>query len=71
GVLTFGLQLPPSRYPDPTDRDLFRRQLQERLSSLPGVVAVSGAFPIPLDEQAFAGRYGPEEALEDETQYGQ
>jgi putative ABC transport system permease protein len=71
GVLTFGLQLPGARYPDPTDRDLFQRQLQERLSGLPGVVGVSGAFPIPLDEQAFAGRYGPEEALEDETRYGQ
>lgn len=71
GVLTFGLSLPGARYPEGPDRANFQRQLVQRLEALPGVEAVSGAFPLPLEDVAFAGRYGPEEALEDESLYGQ
>ncbi len=71
GVLTFGLNLPGTRYPETIDRVMFQQQLRRQLLALPGVEAVSGAFPLPLEDQAFAGRYGTEDALEDESQYGQ
>jgi predicted permease len=47
-------------------------QLQERLASIPGVESVSAGTPLPLQSGAlFAGRYGLEEALTDESKYGQ
>lgn len=69
-VLTFGLSLPGARYPDLEQRESFNRLLQGRLAGLPGVESVSAAVPLPLDGQRFAGRYGPEEALTDESLYG-
>ncbi len=71
GILTFDVSIPGVRYPESADRAAFQELLRERLEAIPGVQSVSAALPIPLDDQALAGRYGPEEALEDETLYGQ
>jgi putative ABC transport system permease protein len=71
GVLTFQIQLPGSRYPEAEQRANFDRLLTDRIEGLAGVESVSAAFPLPLDGTFFAGRYGTEEALTDETSYGQ
>ncbi len=70
-LLTFRLALPGSRYPTDESKDVFYRQFRERIAALPGVRNVSSVFAIPLEPGQFGGRYGPEEALVDETRYGQ
>ena len=70
GLLTFNLSLPGNRYPDPQKLAFFR-DFENRVKALPGVTHVSAAFPIPLLDTQFSGRYGPPEALGDETRYGQ
>jgi putative ABC transport system permease protein len=70
GVLTFNLQLPGNRYPPPQRQEFFRT-FTDRLRALPGVTHVSAATPIPLLDTQSTGRYGPPEALGDETRYGQ
>jgi putative ABC transport system permease protein len=70
GVLTFNLQLPGNRYPAPQRQEFFR-SFTDRLGAVPGVTHVSAATPIPLIDAQFTGRYGPPEALGDETRYGQ
>jgi putative ABC transport system permease protein len=47
-VLTFQLSLPPSRYPDDGAQIAFHRQLEERLSTLPGVETVGQISKLPL-----------------------
>jgi len=71
GVLTFRVQLQGQRYGPNEARANFQRELKERLEGLPGVVSASAATPIPLQGQLNSGRYGTEEALTDETAYGQ
>lgn len=70
GLLTFSVSLPGSRYPDPA-KEIFYRRLRDQLGALPGVASVSAAFSLPLVESLFSGRYGTEEALADESRYGQ
>jgi putative ABC transport system permease protein len=70
-VLTFRVQLQGQRYGPTEARANFRRELQERLEGLPGVVSASAANPLPLQGVLNSGRYGTEEALTDETAYGQ
>jgi putative ABC transport system permease protein len=70
-LLTFGVQLPFARYQEAEQRANFVRTLDERIESLPGVESTSAAFPLPLDGVFSSGRYGTEEALTDETAYGQ
>ncbi len=69
-VLTFNISLPGSRYPDP-QKVIFFDTFDERLRSLPGVTHVSAASTVPLQNNRFTGRYGPLEALTDESLYGQ
>jgi putative ABC transport system permease protein len=49
-VLTFDVNLPRSRYPaeDPNRRIAFYEQFQQRISSLPGVVACGAVTRLPL-----------------------
>ena len=68
-VLTFNVALPFFEYPNAAQRAAFHTQLHERLSALPGVTSVGGAFPLPLGGQAANGRYGTESALEDERNF--
>ncbi len=70
-ALTFRIQLQGQRYGAPDARANFRRELKERLEGLPGVVSASAATPLPLQGVLNSGRYGTEEALTDETAYGQ
>ena len=70
-VLAFQVNLPFGRYPDPRERSAVTDALQERLEAIPGVTSASAAFPLPLDESAFNGRYGPAEALQDPEAFGQ
>jgi predicted permease len=69
-LLTFNVALPGNRY-TAEQRRVFFRSFQERVGALPGVRSMSAAFPLPLIDVQFNGRYGPEEALGDETRYGQ
>lgn len=57
--------------PEPEGRTNFVLQLKERFEAIPGVTSVSAAFALPLEDRLFAGRYGSEEALTDESRYGQ
>jgi putative ABC transport system permease protein len=71
GVLTFNLALPGNRY-SPVERTNFFDQFDAELESLPGVTAVAAASTVPLQNNLVAlGRYGPLEALTDESLYGQ
>lgn len=71
GVLTFSAAPPFASYPDPADRSRFNSELQARIEALPGVERAASAFPLPLTGNAFNGRYGPEEALNDPEAFRQ
>jgi putative ABC transport system permease protein len=47
-LMTFGVNLPPSRYPDPAQLPLVQEQIAHRLRELPGVEAASGTTHFPL-----------------------
>ncbi|MCI0485263.1 MAG: ABC transporter permease [Blastocatellia bacterium] len=49
-ALTFQLSLPGARYPDTGKRVDFSRQLNERLTTLPGVEAAGAISHLPLDD---------------------
>lgn len=70
GLLTFNLALPGNRY-SPEQREVFYRDLGDRLRALPGVTHVSAGNPLPLMDVVASTRYGPPGALADETLYGQ
>ncbi len=69
GVLTFIAQSGRQR-PQPEQRD-FIRQMRERLASVPGVSAVSGASTIPLDGSSATARWGSESAIADPNTFQQ
>ena len=69
-ALTFELQLMGSQY-GRQRRITFVAELRERLAGLPGVEAVSAANALPLHGATALGRYGTEEALDDDALYGQ
>jgi putative ABC transport system permease protein len=71
GVLTFNLAVPGNRY-GPEERVAFFDQFDAEMSALPGVTNVVAASTVPLQNNLVAlGRYGPLEALTDESLYGQ
>ena len=53
----------------PQQRAAFTRQLRDHLRSLPGVEAVTAAFPFPLTGAFSPIRWGKEEALADNTKF--
>ncbi len=69
-VLTFEVSTQGGRY-NQAGRIEFNRLFRERAAGIPGVTSVSAAFPLPLQGNPFTGRYGPTEALTDETLFGQ
>jgi putative ABC transport system permease protein len=69
GVLTF--LIPNLPIPDNQARHAFVRDLSAKLSALPGVTGVTAATPLPLDPRDSLVRYGTEEALVDQTKFGQ
>jgi putative ABC transport system permease protein len=70
-VLTFQAPLPGLRYPNAEDRALTMERMRVAFAGLPGVEGVSSIFPPLLSGPNINGRYGPEEALEDEAAFGQ
>ena len=54
-LLTLKLQLPPSRYPDPERIESFYQDLLRRLSSLPGVEAVTARQGAPFSDYHSVG----------------
>ncbi|MEX2124640.1 MAG: ABC transporter permease [Woeseia sp.] len=70
-LLTFELNLPFTRYPDPESRARFYGAFQERLSGLPGVRAVSGVTPLPLAGEPFNGRYSAADTVDENSEFGQ
>ena len=72
GVLTFVVAPPGGpAFAQPAQRQAFTRDLQARLAALPGVAAVSAAFPVPLDGQQGNARWGTEEAAADPAKFQQ
>jgi putative ABC transport system permease protein len=69
GVLTF--LLPNLPINDEAARQAFVRDLKARLEGLPGVIGVTAATPLPLEPRENLARYGTEEALTDQTRFGQ
>jgi len=67
-VLTFLL---PARQPQEGQREAFNRQVRERLASIPGVVSVTAATPLPLDGTLINGRWGTEAAVNDPSKFRQ
>ncbi|MCB1034663.1 MAG: ABC transporter permease [Acidobacteria bacterium] len=47
GVLTFEVNLPDSRYEEPSERIAFHRRFQEKIRSLPGVEAAGAVSKLP------------------------
>ncbi|HEX2139624.1 MAG TPA: ABC transporter permease [Woeseiaceae bacterium] len=70
-LLTFELNLPFTRYPDPESQSRFFEAFQERLSNLPGVVAASGITPLPLAGEPFHGRYSTAAAVDESSEFSQ
>ena len=67
GLYTFEV-LGPSQ-DKPEQRAAFTREIQGRLSSIPGVVSVTSASPFPLADQFFPIRWGTEDALGDPSRF--
>jgi putative ABC transport system permease protein len=69
GVLTFEAGNPFATTPEA--REVYQRQLRERLSGLPGVTAVTAASPLPLDGGIANSRWGTEAAAGDPSKFQQ
>src|SRR5690606_30267870 len=67
----FQVILPFDRYPDAAARNVFFRELHERLAGLPGVSSASAVTPLPLSGQAFNGRYSAEAVADETSSFGQ
>ena len=68
-VLTFFA--PSGRPRQPDEMRAFIEQVSERLSAIPGVLAVSGASNVPLDGTTPFARWGTEEAAADPNKFQQ
>jgi predicted permease len=65
-ALTFRLTLPAGRYPNSASVNAFSRELETRLSALPGVQQVGAISHLPFDEGAnWASKYFPEDSPQD------
>jgi len=63
-AISFTVSLPGNRYPTSASRSAFWLQMQDRLSGMAGIRAVSAGWPLPLSGQIDAGRpYHDEEDL--------
>jgi len=69
GLLTF--YVPNFNGPSPSQRQDFVRRVQTEVGALPGVKAVSGALPLPLDGLTSNVPYGTEAAAADPTKFQQ
>jgi predicted permease len=69
GVLTFFLNNPRAQGAE--GRQAFMQTMQERLSAIPGVQAVTAATPLPLDGGLGTSRWGVEAAAADPSLFQQ
>ncbi len=53
-LLTVGITLPPSRYPDSARRVTFFEELLRQVRSLPGVVSAAGSTSLPVNPTRFS-----------------
>ncbi|HXU32144.1 MAG TPA: ABC transporter permease [Thermoanaerobaculia bacterium] len=68
GALTFTLQVPFRKYPQPADQIRFHRQLEARLAAIPGVANAGSTFPLPLSGRFWTGPFGrPDQPQEEWT----
>jgi predicted permease len=56
-ALTFAVNVPRARHETPEKLTAFHLQLQQRLSAVPGVTAVSGVDPLPLGGTNWSGTF--------------
>lgn len=56
GVLTFQVQLPDTKYPDPSTTEAYLNRALARLGAVPGVTAVGASTRLPLAAGMSAGR---------------
>ncbi len=67
GLLTF--QLLGNVGTTPQERDMFKRQLREKLAAVPGVRSVTASFPLPLAGGFSPVRWGGAEAQNDPSKF--
>lgn len=68
GALTFSLQVPFRKYPQPEDQIRFHRQLAARLAAIAGVESAGSTFPLPLSGRFWTGPFGrPDQPQEEWT----
>ena len=72
-VLTFGLSVPASSYPEDTDRNAFYTALLDRLAAVPGVDAVATTSVLPFSgatqsSSIWPAAWGPEEGAKPEVE---
>lgn len=71
GLTTVEVNPPATAYPTIEQRLAFVDRMQRRLEQIPGVVAATGAFPMPMDGNLANGRWGTAEAEADPEQFRQ
>jgi putative ABC transport system permease protein len=69
GLLTFSLR--NGRLKTPAEKQAFSEAVRDRLAAIPGVVAVTAAFPLPLDGNNANLRWGTEAAAADPAKFKQ
>ncbi len=70
-VETFAVRFAGPRYADPEVRAAFKRELHARFAAIPGVTAVTGAAPLPLDGSVMNAGWGTEAGATDAATYRQ
>ena len=69
GLLTFGIR--NGRLKTPPEKAAFSDAVRDRLAAIPGVQAVTAAFPFPLDGNSANLRWGTEAAVADPAKFAQ
>ena len=72
-VLTFGMSIPATGYPEDSDQDAFYRELVDRLAALPGVDAAASTSVLPFSgasesSSIWPASWGPEEGAKPELE---
>jgi putative ABC transport system permease protein len=67
GLLTFSIR--NGRLKTPPEKAAFSQAVHDRLAAIPGVLAVTAAFPFPLDGNSANLRWGTEAAVADPSKF--
>lgn len=71
GLTTVQVSPPATAYPTVEERLAFVDRMERRLEQIPGVIAATAAFPMPMDGNLTNGRWGTAEAEADPEQFRQ